>query len=62
MRVAPKIVLTEEERVEVNRLVRSKVTSVRLVQRARIILLAADGDAESGYRHANWGGRIQVAR
>lgn len=43
MRVAPEIVLTDEERDEFKRLVRSKLTSVRLAQRARIVLLAADG-------------------
>ena len=43
MRVAPEIVLTDEERAELTRLVRSKLTSVRLAQRARIVLLAADG-------------------
>lgn len=43
MRVAIEIVLTDEERAELTKLVRSKLTSVRLVQRARIVLLAADG-------------------
>lgn len=43
MRVACEIVLTDEERAELTRLVRSKLTSVRLAQRARIVLLAADG-------------------
>ena len=41
MRVAPDIVLTDEERMELERLIRSKLTSVRLVQRARLVLLAA---------------------
>ncbi|WP_394365044.1 hypothetical protein [Paraburkholderia kirstenboschensis] len=43
VRVAPEIVLTDEERDELTRLVRSKLTSVRLAQWARIVLLAADG-------------------
>ncbi|HKQ84120.1 MAG TPA: IS630 family transposase, partial [Steroidobacteraceae bacterium] len=43
MRVAPEIVLTSEERAELMRQVRSKLTSVRLAQRARIVLLAAQG-------------------
>ena len=43
MRVATKIVLTNEERAELTKLVRSKLTSVRLAQRARIVLLAAQG-------------------
>lgn len=38
----PEIVLTHEERAELTRLVRSKLTSVRLAQRARIVLLAAE--------------------
>ncbi|GAB6040916.1 IS630 family transposase [Endothiovibrio diazotrophicus] len=43
MRVAAEIVLTDEERAELTKLIRSKLTSVRLVQRAQIALLAADG-------------------
>ena len=43
MRVAPEIILTNEERVELMKLVRSRLTSVRLEQRAGIVLLAADG-------------------
>ncbi|AER54691.1 integrase catalytic subunit [Pseudoxanthomonas spadix BD-a59] len=42
VRVAPEIVLSDEERAELTRLVRSKRTSVRLAQRARMVLLAAD--------------------
>jgi hypothetical protein len=42
MRVACEIVLTDEERGELKMLVRSKLTSVRLAQSARIVLLAAD--------------------
>lgn len=43
MRVAAEILLTEEEREELIRLVRSGRTSVRVLQRARIVLMAADG-------------------
>ena len=43
MRIAPEIVLTEAERSERMKLVRSKLTSVRLEQRAGIVLLAAAG-------------------
>ena len=43
MRVAPRIELTETERAELTKLVRSKRTSVRLAQRAHIVLLAAQG-------------------
>jgi hypothetical protein len=46
MRVAPKIVLTDEERAQMKKLVSSKFTSVRLAQRARIVMLAAEGGAE----------------
>ena len=62
MRVAPKIVLTEEERTELTRLVRSTLTSVRLAQRARIVLLAAD-DMKNQDIAARLGvGRVQVSR
>jgi DNA-binding CsgD family transcriptional regulator len=43
MRVAPEIVLTDAERAELTKLARSTRTSVRLAERARIVLLAADG-------------------
>ena len=43
MRVALEIVLTDEEDANLTRLVRSKLTSVMLAQRARIVLLAASG-------------------
>ena len=43
MRVAPEIVLTEQERVELTKLTGCNLTSVRLAQRARIVLLAAQG-------------------
>jgi transposase len=43
MKMAPKIVLSEPERVKLEALARSRTASVRLVQRARIVLQAADG-------------------
>ena len=43
LRVAPAIVLTNEQESELTRLSRSKRTSVRLAERARIVLLAAQG-------------------
>ena len=43
MRVATRIELTSEEQAELAALVRSKLTSVKLVLRARIVLLATDG-------------------
>ena len=62
VRVAPEIVLTDEERAELTRLVRSKRTSVRLSQRGRIVLLAADGKQNKAIAEQLDVGRIQVAR
>lgn len=62
MRVAPEIVLTSAERADLMRLVRSKRTSVRLEQRAGMILLAADGLQNKDIAEVLGVGRIQVAR
>ena len=62
MRVAPKIVLTDAERNELIRLVRSKLTSVRLAQRARIVLLAAEGMQNKDIAQQLGVGRVQVSR
>jgi transposase len=62
VRVAPTIVLTDEERAELTRLVRSKRTSVRLSQRARIVLLAAEGMQNKDIGQQLAVGRVQVAR
>src|SRR6266571_2429194 len=43
VRVAPRIELSQEDQAELLRLVHSKLSSVRLVERARIVLLAAQG-------------------
>jgi len=43
MRVAPQTVLTEDERSELLKLTTSRLTSVRLSQRAQIVPLAAEG-------------------
>jgi Homeodomain-like domain len=43
VRVAPAIELSEDDEDELIRLAHSKVDSVRLVERARIVLLAAQG-------------------
>ena len=43
VRVAPTIVLTEEERDELTKLARSKLSSVRLALRARMVLLPLMG-------------------
>lgn len=43
MKLAPRIMLTEEQRSTLTRWWRGRSTPVRLVQRARIVLLAAEG-------------------
>ena len=43
MRIAPAIELKPEEQAELIRLAHSKLSSVRLAERARIVLLAAQG-------------------
>jgi transposase len=62
MRVAPKIVLTDEEQTELLNLVRSRLTSVRLSQRAQIVLLAAEGMQNKDIAVKLSVGRVQVAR
>ena len=46
----------------VSGLVRSKLTSVRLAQRARMVLLAADGMQNQDIAQQVGVGRVQVAR
>ena len=62
MRVAPEIVLSEGERRELVRRVGSKLTSIRAAQRARIVLLAADGKQNKEIAASLGMGRVQVAR
>jgi transposase len=62
MRVAAEIVLTSEEQAELRQLVRSKLTSVRLAQRARIVLLAAKGMQNKDIAIELGVGRVQVSR
>ena len=62
MRVAPEIVLTSDEQAELTRLKQSKLTSARLVQRARIVLLAAKGMQNKDIATELTVGRVQVAR
>ncbi len=62
MRVAPRIELTNEERAGLTKLVRSKRTSVRLAQRARIVLLAAQGLQNTDIAVQVGVGRVQVSR
>lgn len=62
LRVAPVVVLSEEQEAELTRLVRSARTSVRLAQRARIVLLAAQGLQNKDIAEALGIGRVQVGR
>jgi transposase len=62
MRVAPEIILSDDERTELEKLVRSKLSSVRLAQRARIVLLAADGIQNKDIAQQLDVGRVQVSR
>ena len=62
VRVAPAIVLTDEQKSELTRLARSKRTSVRLAQRAHIVLLAAQGLQNKDIAEQLGIGRVQVAR
>jgi DNA-binding CsgD family transcriptional regulator len=62
LRVAPAIGLTDEQESELMRLTRSKRTSVRLAQRARIVLLAAQGLQNKDIAEQLGIGRVQVAR
>lgn len=62
MRVAPQIVLTDEQQVQLTKLVRSGRTSVRLSQRARIVLLASQGLGNKDIALQVGVGRVAVAR
>jgi FixJ family two-component response regulator len=62
VRVAPVVVLSEEQEAELTKLVRSQLTSVRLAQRARIVLLAAQGLQNKDIAEQLSVGRVQVAR
>jgi transposase len=54
--------LTSEEQTGLSQLVRSRLTSVRLTQRARIVLLAAEGMRNKEIAVKLGVGRVQVAR
>ena len=62
MRVAQKIELTDEERAVLTKLIRSKRSSVRLAQRARMVLLAAQGLQNLEIAARLNVGRVQVSR
>ncbi|MBA2659917.1 MAG: IS630 family transposase, partial [Nitrosospira sp.] len=60
MRVASEINLTPEERESLMKLARSGLTSVRLAQRARIVLLASTGMQNQGIAAELDVGRVQA--
>jgi len=62
LRIALKIELTDEQQSELTKLVRSKRTSVRLAQRAQIVLLAAQGLQNKLIAQQLGIGLVQVAR
>ncbi|MGH9621320.1 MAG: IS630 family transposase, partial [Bryobacteraceae bacterium] len=62
MRVATTIVLGNEEADTLMKLARSRRTSVRLAQRARIVLLAAQGHQNNAIAKQLGIGRVQVGR
>ena len=62
VRVAPEVVVSDEEHEVLDELIRSKLTSVRLALRARIVVLAALGLQDKEIALALDVGRIQVSR
>jgi transposase len=62
MRVATEIVLNEEEQAILEKIVRSKLSSVRLAQRAQIVLLANQGKQNKEIAQELKVGRVQVSR
>ena len=62
MRVAPTIVLSDEERAKLTRLGKSKTASVRVARRAQMMLLAAAGKDNEAIAAELGIGRVQVGR
>jgi DNA-binding CsgD family transcriptional regulator len=62
LRVAPSVFLSEEQEHELTGLSRSGRTSVRLAQRASIVLLAAQGLQNKAVAEQMGIGRVQVTR
>ncbi len=62
MRVASGLVLTDEEHALLTKLSRSKLSSVRLAQRARRVLLAAQSLLNKEIAAQLGVGRVQVSR
>jgi transposase len=62
LRVATVVVLSKEQKAVLNKLVSSRLTSLRLTQRVRIVLLAAQGLNNKEIAQQLGVGRVQVAR
>ena len=62
MRVAPTIVLSEQDKTELTRLAKSRTASVRLARRAQMVLLAAQGMDNEAIAEELGVGRVQVGR
>ena len=62
VRVAPEVVVSDEQHEVLDGLLRSKLTSVRLALRARIVVLAALGLQDKEIALALDVGRIPVSR
>jgi len=62
MRVAPAIVLSDEERAKLTQLAKSRTASVRLARRAQMMVLAAAGKDNEAIAEALGIGRVQVGR
>ncbi len=62
MRVAPLIVLNEEEHKTLMQLAKSRTASIRLVRRAQMVLRAAMGESNEAIAEALGVGRVQVGR
>lgn len=62
MRIASEIVLEPEERATLEQWARSRTVEVRLAQRARMILLAADGIRNEDIAQEVGAGRVAVGR
>lgn len=62
MRVAPTIELTDQDRLQLQKIARSNTTSVRFARRAKIILLAAEGMTNKEIAAELEIGRLQAAR
>jgi hypothetical protein len=62
MRVAAEVVLSDEKYVELSKPARSRLSSIRLAQRARMVLPTAEGMRNQEIAGQLGIGRIQVAR